>query len=221
MSEEQGTPAKGPAWMRELAVPTGASQQTVLSQAIGGKRGLIDSSLPVLVFVIAYTVTDNDVRQSVIAALMGGGVVALLRLLRKQSLQQVLTGFMGVAISAWLASRSGKAEDFFLPGLLINVGYGLAMLTSIFVGHPLIGHLVALLGGPASWRSNPELKRRFAIATWLWVAVFGLRLAVQTPLYLLGAVEILGVARLILGLPLYLLAIWLTWQVVRPAIHQQ
>ena len=217
MSEE----AKGPQWMRELAVPSGASQSTVLSQAIGGKRGLIDSSLPVLVFVIAYTVTDNNVRESVIAALIGGGLVAVLRLLRKQSLQQVLAGFLGVAVSAWLASRSGKAEDFFLPGLLINVGYGSAMLISILVGHPLIGHLVAMLGGPASWRKDPLIKRRFALATWLWVGVFGLRVAIQTPLYLLGAVEALGVTRIILGLPLYLLAVWLTWQVVRPAIHRQ
>ena len=218
MTEQQG---KGPQWMRELAVPTGASQQTVLSQAIGGKRGLIDSSLPVAVFVIAYTATDNNVRTSVIAALIGGGLVGVLRLIRKQSLQQVLAGFLGVAISAWLASRSGKAEDFFLPGLLINVGYGMAMVVSIVVGHPLIGHLVAMLGGPASWRQDPEIKKRFAIATWLWVSVFALRVAVQTPLYLMGAVEILGITRLVLGLPLYIAAVWLTWQVVRPAIHHQ
>lgn len=205
--------------MRELAVPSGASQQTVLSQALGGKRGVIDSSLPILVFVIAYMVTDNDVRTSVYAALAGGGLVALLRLVRKQSLQQVLAGFMGVAVSAWLASRTGKAEDFFLPGLLINIGYGSAMLLSVLVGHPLIGHLVALLGGPSSWRQDPAMKRRFAIATWMWVGVFGLRVAVQTPLYLVGAVEALGVAKVVLGLPLYLLAVWMTWQIARPAIH--
>lgn len=215
---EPSQSAKGPQWLSELAAPTGAAQQSILANAIGGKRGLIDSGLAPLVFVIAYLVT-KDLRVSVVSAVVSGLVIAVLRLVRKQSLQQVLGGFFGVAISAFIASRTGKAEDFFLPGLLINLAYGLAALISIVVGHPVIGHLVALLGGPKQWRTTPPLKQRFTVATWMWVAVFWLRLAVQLPLYLAGAVAALGLTRVVLGLPLYLLGVWLTWRIVRPVLH--
>jgi hypothetical protein len=210
---------KGPAWLAELAAPTGADQQSVLSNAIGGKRGLMDSGLPPIVFVLAFLISGRDLRTALIAALASGVLVAVLRLSRRQSLQQVMAGFFGVGISAFIASRTGKAEDFFLPGLLINAGYGLAMFVSIILGHPLIGHLVALLGGPKDWRRRADLRRRLTLATWIWVGVFWLRTAVQVPLYLAGAVAALGATRVALGLPLYLAAVWLTWRIVKPVMH--
>jgi hypothetical protein len=218
-SEPSQTAQKAPSWLAELAAPTGADQQSVLSNAIGGKRGLIDSGLPPIVFVLAFLISGRDLRTALIAALTSGAVVAILRLSRRQSLQQVMAGFFGVAISAFIASRTGKAEDFFLPGLLINAGYGLAMFVSIVVGHPLIGHLVALLGGPRDWRRRADLRRRLTLATWIWVGVFWIRTAVQVPLYLAGAVAALGVTRVVLGLPLYLAAVWLTWRIVKPVMH--
>jgi MFS family permease len=139
---------------------------------------------------------------------------------RRQSLQQVMGGFLGVGISAFIASRTGRAEDFFLPGLIINMAYGLGVLVSILIGHPLIGHLIALLGGPRDWRRRPELRRRFTTATWMWVGVFWIRTIVQVPLYLMGAVATLGAARVVLGLPLYLVAVWLTWRIAKPVMHQ-
>lgn len=210
---------RGPGWLAELASPSGQARQSVLVDAIGGRRGLIDSGLPPLVFVVAFLASGRDVRTAVIAALVAGGLVAVLRIVRRQSLQQVLGGFIGVAVSAYVSSRTGRAEDFFLPGLLINGGYATALLISVVVGHPAIGHLVALMGGPQDWRSQPALRRRFTLATWMWIGVFGARLVVQVPLYLLGAVAALGVARVVLGLPLYLAAVWLTWRVAKPAMR--
>ena len=45
--------------------------------------------------------------------------------------------------------------------------------------------------------------------------LFALRLVVQLPLYLAGAVVALGVARTAMGLPLFALGVWLTWRLVR------
>jgi hypothetical protein len=53
------------------------------------------------------------------------------------------------------------------------------------------------------------------LATWLWAAVFLLRLIVQIPLYLAHAVVVLGVVRTAMGLPLFALALWATWRLVR------
>ncbi|PJI85702.1 uncharacterized protein DUF3159 [Luteimicrobium subarcticum] len=67
---------------------------------------------------------------------------------------------------------------------------------------------------PTAWRADAELVRRYALATWLWVGMFGLRLAVQVPLYFHHEVGWLGTARLVMGLPLWGATLWLTWVVV-------
>jgi hypothetical protein len=51
--------------------------------------------------------------------------------------------------------------------------------------------------------------------TWIWVGVFGLRLAVQLPMYIAGAVVALGVAKVAMGLPLFAVGMWLSWLVLR------
>ena len=48
------------------------------------------------------------------------------------------------------------------------------------------------------------------------MGVFLLRLAVQLPLYLAGALLALGVAKTAMGLPIFLVAIWLTYLVLNP-----
>jgi len=67
---------------------------------------------------------------------------------------------------------------------------------------------------PTAWRADRELVRRYAWATWVWVAMFGLRLAVQVPLYLDHSVGWLGTARLVMGLPLWGLTLWVTWVLI-------
>ena len=79
------------------------------------------------------------------------------RLVRRQSPVHALSGLVGVAFAAFIATRSGRAEDFFLPGLLANAAYASAFLISIAVKRPLVGLIVANLDGEGSeWRSDPQ-----------------------------------------------------------------
>ncbi len=189
----------------------------LLERALGGWRGIIDSGLPTVVFVIAYLVTGSDLRPSLIAAVGAGVVIVVWRLARRQPLQQVLAGFVGLLIAAWFSSRTGRAEDVFLPGMLLNIGYGAAFLISILVRWPLLGIAMGYLTGEGtSWRGDPDLRQVYAAASWIWVGVFGLRLVVQVPLYLAGAVAPLGVAKVILGWPLYLAGAYATYRVLAP-----
>lgn len=66
-----------------------------------------------------------------------------------------------------------------------------------------------------AWRSDRALVRRYTLATWLWIAMFTVRLAVQIPLYLSSSVGWLGTARLVMGIPLWGLVLWGTWVLVR------
>ncbi|PFG43422.1 uncharacterized protein DUF3159 [Isoptericola jiangsuensis] len=68
-----------------------------------------------------------------------------------------------------------------------------------------------------AWRQDRDLVRRYTLASWFWVGLFGIRLAVKVPLYLAGDVGWLGTAHLALGIPLWGLVLWLTWVVVRGA----
>lgn len=197
-------------------------ERRLLDQAIGGWRGLIDTGVPTLVFVTAYVVTSQQMRPSLIAALVAGGLITVWRILRRESLQQVISGFVGVAFSAWIASRTGRAQDFFLVGILTNVGYGVALLVSQLVRWPAIGLLVgALQGDPTGWRGVPELRAAYRLCTWIWVGVFLGRLVVTVPLYLLGWVGPLGVAKIALGWPLFLLAVYLSYRILHPVLSAQ
>ncbi|MCA0329597.1 MAG: DUF3159 domain-containing protein [Actinobacteria bacterium] len=198
--------------------PGDATTEQLMANAIGGWRGLLDGSLPSAVFLVGYIVSGQQLRPAVIGAVAAGLLIAVLRIVRKQSLQQVLSGFLGVAFCAWFASRTGNAEDYYLPGLLINAVYGTVLAVSCLVGHPLLGYGVgAAIGDVTGWRSVPEQRRAYALATWFFVAVFALRIVVQLPLYLAGSVAALGTARLFMGWPLFALAAFLAFRVISTA----
>ncbi len=184
--------------------------------ALGGPRGLADSGLPGLAFVGAYSVSGNELSVAIWSALAVAGVLTVVRLARRETLQFALAGLIGVGIAAFVASRTGRAEDFFLPGLLFNAGYAAAYAISIWARWPLIGVIVGPLAGEGmEWRRDPERIRLYSRASWIWVGVFLFRLAVQLPLYLSEAVVALGIARAAMGIPIFLLAIWLTFLVLR------
>ncbi len=214
-----GAPA-GPGAEQLAGAQALGMDRVMLDRAVGGWRGMIDSGVPATVFVLAYLVTGQDLQPALIAALASGGLIALVRIARREPLQQVLAGFLGVAISAFVATRTGRAENYFLIGLLINVGYLAAYAGSIVVRWPLMGVIIESLRGESvsAWRSDPALYRAYATASWVWVAMFALRLVIQLPMYFAGAVGLLGVAKLALGWPLFLLAAYLSYQIIHPVL---
>lgn len=182
---------------------------------MGGKRGLLDSGLPSIVFLISFTLT-KDVRQSGLISVGLALIFTVIRLARKETLQHALSGLFGVAICAWFSSRTGKAEDYFLPGLWTNFGYGLAYMLSNLIGWPVIGVIIGpILGENFTWRKNLARRRMYAKATWIWVGMFALRLLIQVPLYKSGNLGLLGTARIVMGYPLFFAVAWFSWLVIR------
>ncbi len=188
-----------------------------LEQAIGGWRGALESSIPTLAFLLTYQFSDRNLTRSIQAAAALALLAALIRIVRKGSLQFIASGVIGVAVSAWLVARTGNAKDYFVPGLITNVLWGLAYLLSVIVRYPLIGVLVGSLEGhPLKWVRDAELRKVAGAATLLFAGLFALRLAVELPLYYSGALNALGAAKLILGWPPYVLVVWLAYRLMRP-----
>ena len=197
-------------------------QTPSIADSIGGPLGMAETALPAVAYVTAYTASGSDTTISAAVAVGLALVLTVARLIRRESPQQALSGLIGVAFAAFIATRSGRAEDFVLPGLLANAAYASAFLISIALRRPLVGYIVgALTGEGTHWREDPIRMRTYARATALWAALFLLRLAVQLPLYLAGAVVELGVARTAMGVPLFALGVWLTWRLVRTPPAQE
>lgn len=189
---------------------------TAFADAIGGPLGMAEASVPAVAFVVAYTVSGSNTEVAAITAVALVVVLGAARLVRRESPRQAISGLIGVVFAAFIAQRSGKAENFFLPGLLANAAYAAAFLVSILARWPLVGVIVGQLDGEGNaWRDDPARARAFRRATWLWVVLFSARLGVQLPLYLAGAVVALGIARTAMGLPLFALGLWLTYLLVR------
>ena len=183
--------------------------------AMGGKKGLLDSGLPALIFLVIFNVT-KDVQQAAYGALALSLILTIVRLARRETIQHAISGVIGVAICAWLSNRTGKAEDFYLPGLWTNAIYGVAYLASIIVRWPIIGVIIGpLLEENLRWRKDAMRTKVYVKATWLWVGMFAVRLLVQYPLYVSGNVNVLGTARLVMGYPLFIATAWATWLVIK------
>jgi hypothetical protein len=193
-----------------------AAERPGIAETIGGPLGVAESALPAVAFVVAYTVSGSNTELSAGVAVAVGLGFGVARLIQSGPLLNVVSGMFGVLLAAFIATKSGKAENFFLPGLLLNAGYAAAFFISIFVGWPLVGVIVGTIDGEGnSWRGDRARTRVFMWATWVWVGLFVLRLVVQLPLYLAGDVVALGVARTAMGLPVFALGLWITWLLVR------
>jgi intracellular septation protein A len=191
---------------------------TLLASALGGWSGVIDSGLPFVVFTIVYLVTDRNLETTLYASVGTAAVLALLRLVRRQSLQQIFSGLIGIGIAAFLAQRTGNADNFFLPGIITNAAYASACLISIAVHKPLLGYVIeAMRGRDMSWVKDPAAHRLFSTITWLWALIFGVRVAIMFPLYLLGQTAALGTLKVLLGYPLFALGIFVTFRLLAKA----
>ena len=183
--------------------------------ALGGTKGLIDSGLPAIVFLVTFNVTD-ELRTAIWGALGLSLVLATYRLARKDTIQHSISGVIGVLICAYFANRSGNATDFYIPKLLTNLGYGSVYLIANLVGWPILGLVLGpLLGENLTWRKNPARKKMYIKASWIWVAMFFSRIVVQYPIYKSGNVNLLGTVNLAMGYPLFFAAGYGTWLVIK------
>ena len=200
-----------------MSNPENMGEKELLDKAIGGWRGLIDSALPSMLFILIF-VFQKNLNNALVASLALGGVLLVIRLFERKSLTQVFSGFIGLSISVFLTLRTKDASNFFLTGIVTNGIYGFFLLISVLIRKPLIGYLVgSLVGDTSGWLKHPLLVRAYTTVTWLWVAVFSLRLLVQIPLYLNDKIALLGTVKIFMGWPLYLFAVWLTYQIVQTA----
>lgn len=196
-----------------------ASTHKVVWSAIGGVRGILESVLPSLAFVVIFTISPEPLILSLGISVGLAAVFTVVRLIQKSPPSAAIGGLVAAVAAAGLALWTGRGADNFVPGLITNAVYGSVILVSALIGWSLIGLAVGfLMGEGTSWRGDRRKRRAYFWLGIAWAALFFARLAVQLPLYLAGDVTALGTLKLIMGLPLFAPLIAVTWLVVR-ALH--
>ncbi|WP_441246080.1 DUF3159 domain-containing protein [Kitasatospora sp. McL0602] len=201
---------------REAAASREAADS--IMKAFGGIRGMVDMTLPGLVFILTFNIT-HQVSTAAWAALGLSAVFVVIRLLRRETIQHAFSGVFGVAIGAWISMKTGKAENFYLPGLLYNVAYCLALAISAVVRWPLVGLMLGPVTGEMfTWRTeNPGRLKAYTKATWAWVVIMGIKPVILFPLYFTGDTTLLGWLKTALGIPALVLAMYVTWRILLKA----
>ena len=165
---------------------------------IGGPA--VDTIVGPIVFV-----TVNQLSGLTAAAIAAGAVAAaivVVRLIRGDTLRFALGGLAGTALAVGLAVRSGRAEDYFLPGIISGAATSAAVLVSILLRRPLVAFTSWFARGwPLAWYWHPRIRPAYSTVAWLWVGFFGLRAWYQWTLAQQDALVELAAVRLATGWP--------------------
>jgi hypothetical protein len=188
--------------------------------SIGGWSGTVITAIPPVVFVVVNAITD--LRPAIFAAIGSAVVLAAYRLIRRQPVQQALTGLFAVVVAAVIAARTGQARGYFLLGIWSSFAYAAAFGGSTLVRRPVVGLLWEFLdptpgddGRP--WYRRRVLLRAYDLATLAATVVFLARGLVQLTLFRHNATGWLAFARISMGYPLYVAAVGFGFWIVTRA----
>ncbi|PRC41655.1 DUF3159 domain-containing protein [Mycobacterium sp. ITM-2017-0098] len=196
----QSSPARGAAVLEQM----------------GGISGLIYSSLPVVVFVPVSSAFG--LVPAIGAALAVATVILVWRLVRRETAQPAISGFIGVGISALIAYLVGASKGYFLLGIWMSLFWAVIFALSVVIRRPIVGYIWGWVHThDRRWRGVRRAVLAFDAATLVWVAVFTSRFVVQHHLYDADQTGWLGVARIAMGWPLTAVAALVTYLAIRAA----
>jgi hypothetical protein len=178
-----------------------------LSQSLGGVRGMLESAVPFVGFTVAW-VASRQLYLALGVAVGAALIMAVVRLAQRQSLKYVAQAVIPTAIAALVATRTGRAEDIFLPGILYNGALALLSLLTVAIRRPLVGFIIgAAVGEPTAWAQDRGLVKMTTKLTLVLAVPYITRFVIQMPLFLAGQVVWLAVAKVALGWPLLVAAL--------------
>ena len=201
-----------------------------MSASLGGKRGIIEAAIPGVLFTVIWLAT-KDIQLALVVGGAGVGIALVIRLLQRSTVQYVFNAAFSIAIgyvfTRIAANAGGDASDqalaYFLPGILVSLGYTIVFGASCLLRWPAVGFMVGSVSGdPLAWHDDPQVVKLCTRLTWVFLMPGAVGVALQGPVWLLGwsgaidtdtAVLIVSVLRLGLGWALRIgswsLIIWL------------
>lgn len=202
-------------------------QEEFRSVFSGRGSRLLDSFLPVLVFLTANALIGLNL--ALIGAVTIAVLLAIFRVVKKDSLVYALGGLGGVVLATVLVRTSGSETGFFLPGLISGGITVLLCVISVAINRPLVAWTSFLTRRwPLKWYWHPQVLPAYNEVTMMWAVAFSARLALEFWLFQQGAVNALGATRVLLGWPYtilllvasYLYGVWRLGRLRGPGVEE-
>ena len=180
--------------------PVPTATPSVLDQ-MGGPKGFVYSTIPVIVFVTANAFLSLTV--TLVVSLATGLGLTVFRLWRGEKIASAVGSLLGVAVAAAVVAFTGSARDFFVIGIWASLAGFVVTAASLLARRPLTGIVWnAVHGGKHAWRTDRAVLRAHDLATGFAALVLGARFVIQQWLYVVESTGGLGIARVAMGTPL-------------------
>ena len=165
-----------------------------------GQSNLIDAIVPPVLFITINAFWG--LKYALWIAIGVGAVIAVGRIIKRESLRYSLGGFAVIGLSVLIAWFMGKAAGFFLPGIVWGGVIALVGVGSLIARKPMVAW-VSHFGRrwPRNWYWRPEIRPAYTETTVIWTLYLVVRFFIQLFLYRSGDVETLGIFIVITGWP--------------------
>jgi hypothetical protein len=209
--QQQGATDDDPTTTTSSPSDTGPTRDEMVLARMGGRKGFVYSSIPVVVFVAANLFFSLTVTLTV-AVLTGVGLTVF-RIVSGERWTSAVGSLVGVAIAAGVVVLTGSAKNYFALGIWAYFAGVLLALGSVLARWPVTGIIWNFVhGGKYRWRTDRKVLHAHMIATLAAASVLAARFGVQQFLYLADNTSALGVARVAMGTPLSaLVALVILW----------
>ncbi len=192
-----------------------------------GRNSFFDAILPPIIFLLINGLVGFQA--AMWSALILSAGIAILRIVRKQSLTYALAGVGSVAVAIGLARYLGKSEGFFLPGLISGSMTLLLTILSLVIRRPMVAWTSYIARRwPLDWYWHPQVRPAYSEVTFAWVIFFTARLLLQFALFENQDVNSLALTNFVAGWPAtilllifsYLYGTWRLAQLSGPSVEE-
>jgi hypothetical protein len=165
-----------------------------------GRGHLADSIVPPVIFVIVNALVGFEAASW--GSLAVAAAITVFRLARRQRLRYALGGVGGAVLAILVARLLGRAEGYFLPGIVTGGLTVLVSVASVIAGRPLVAWTSYIYRRwPLDWYWHPRVRPAYSEVTWLWALFFATRLLLQLSLFQGETAGRLAVINVLTGWP--------------------
>jgi len=177
---------------------------------VSGRNSALDAILPPIVFLALNGLMSFQA--AMWGALILSIIIAIFRLMKKQSLWYALAGVGSVLVAIALVWILGSAEGFFLPGLVSGSMTLLLAILSLIIRRPMVAWSSYIARRwPLEWYWSPRIKPAYDEVTFAWVIFFTARLYLQYAAYQTADTTMLAVTNFLTGWPSTILLLILSY----------
>ncbi|MFE3024034.1 DUF3159 domain-containing protein [Nocardia tengchongensis] len=186
-----------------------AAQILATFKQLNGFQRSLDAFAPAVAFLLGYQLVGADA--GIAAAIIAAAVLALVRLVRGDSVKVVTASMIAVLIHSLIVQLTGEGRDFFLTTVIRYVALAVVFGISLVGRRPISRWICRKAGFEPAGEMTAERLRLHRRITGMWFANWIVHVLVLVPLYLANNVAALSLAAILLGKPAAVVLAAVSW----------